>query len=96
MPPENVHFKRLIHRIHTGRDLGEFSRTIYGGTPAKPAAIEFADIGFPRRLEKLPQMPRARRQRTAAAGRVAADSDPSGGRQHQSTPTDHQRVYRLP
>jgi OmcA/MtrC family decaheme c-type cytochrome len=46
MPPENVHYKRLIHRIHTGRDLGE-SWIIYGGTPAKPGPIEFGDIRFP-------------------------------------------------
>lgn len=47
MPPENVHYKRLIHRIHTGRDLGESSWIIYGGTPAKPGPIEFGDIRFP-------------------------------------------------
>ena len=46
MPPESVHFKRLIHRIHTGKDLGG-SWIIYGGTPAKPGAIEFGDIRFP-------------------------------------------------
>ncbi len=46
MPPENVHYKRLIHRIHTGADLGE-SWIIYGGTPAKPGPLEFGDIRFP-------------------------------------------------
>jgi OmcA/MtrC family decaheme c-type cytochrome len=46
VPPENVHFKRLIHRIHTGRDLG-VSWIVYGGTPAKPGPIEFGDIRFP-------------------------------------------------
>jgi OmcA/MtrC family decaheme c-type cytochrome len=46
MPTENVHYKRLIHRIHTGRDLGG-SWIIYGGTPAKPGPIEFGDIRFP-------------------------------------------------
>jgi OmcA/MtrC family decaheme c-type cytochrome len=46
MPPQNVHYKRLIHRIHTGENLGE-SFTVYGGTPAKPGAIDFSDIRFP-------------------------------------------------
>jgi OmcA/MtrC family decaheme c-type cytochrome len=46
MPPENVHYKRLIHRIHTGANLGE-SFVVYGGTPAKPGPIEFGDIRFP-------------------------------------------------
>jgi OmcA/MtrC family decaheme c-type cytochrome len=46
MPPENVHYKRLIHRIHTGVNLGE-SFIVYGGTPAKPGPIEFGDIRFP-------------------------------------------------
>jgi OmcA/MtrC family decaheme c-type cytochrome len=45
-PPENVHYKRLIHRIHTGAKLGE-SWIVYGGTPAKPGPIEFGDIRFP-------------------------------------------------
>jgi len=45
-PAENVHYKRLIHRIHTGAKLGE-SWIIYGGTPAKPGPIEFGDIRFP-------------------------------------------------
>jgi OmcA/MtrC family decaheme c-type cytochrome len=46
MPPENVHYKRLIHRIHTGNKLGE-SFIVYGGPPAKPGPIEFSDIRFP-------------------------------------------------
>ncbi|HEY1235393.1 MAG TPA: OmcA/MtrC family decaheme c-type cytochrome, partial [Candidatus Binatia bacterium] len=46
MPPQNVHYKRLIHRIHTGVNLGE-PFTVYGGTPAKPGPIEFSDIRFP-------------------------------------------------
>ena len=46
MPTENVHYKRLIHRIHTGTDLGG-SWIIYGGTPAKPGPSEFGDIRFP-------------------------------------------------
>ena len=45
-PAENVHYKRLIHRIHTGANLGE-SWIVYGGTPAKPGPIEFGDIRFP-------------------------------------------------
>jgi OmcA/MtrC family decaheme c-type cytochrome len=46
MPPENVHYKRLIHRIHTGAYLGE-PFVVYGGTPAKPGPIDFSDIRFP-------------------------------------------------
>jgi len=46
MPAQNVHYKRLIHRIHTGVNLGE-PFTVYGGTPAKPGAIDFSDIRFP-------------------------------------------------
>jgi len=46
MPPQSVHYKRLIHRIHTGVNLGE-PFTVYGGTPTKPGAIEFSDIRFP-------------------------------------------------
>ena len=46
MPPQNVHYKRLIHRIHTGAAAGE-SFVIYGGTPAKPGPIELGDIRFP-------------------------------------------------
>ena len=46
MPPENVHYKRLIHRIHTGNKLGE-SFIVYGGPPRKPGPIEFSDIRFP-------------------------------------------------
>lgn len=45
-PAENIHFKRLIHRIHTGAKMGE-SWILYGGVPAKPGAIEFGDIRFP-------------------------------------------------
>ena len=46
LPPENVHYKRLIHRIHTGAAAGEFL-IIYGGTPAKPGPIEMGDVRFP-------------------------------------------------
>ncbi|HZH82924.1 MAG TPA: OmcA/MtrC family decaheme c-type cytochrome [Phototrophicaceae bacterium] len=46
MPPQSVHYKRLIHRIHTGANLGE-PFVVYGGTPAKPGAIDFSDIRFP-------------------------------------------------
>jgi OmcA/MtrC family decaheme c-type cytochrome len=46
LPPQNVHYKRLIHRIHTGVSLGE-PFTVYGGTPAKPGPIDFSDIRFP-------------------------------------------------
>jgi len=46
MPPESVHYKRLIHRIHTGRNLGE-PFIVYGGPAAKPAPTNFAEIRFP-------------------------------------------------
>ncbi|MBI4490953.1 MAG: OmcA/MtrC family decaheme c-type cytochrome [Deltaproteobacteria bacterium] len=46
MPPQNVHYKRLIHRIHTGKDLGE-PFIIYGGPPAKPDPVSFSDVRFP-------------------------------------------------
>jgi OmcA/MtrC family decaheme c-type cytochrome len=46
MPPENIHYKRLIHRIHTGA-AAEESLVLYGGTPAKPGPHEFGDIRFP-------------------------------------------------
>ena len=46
MPPENVHYKRLIHRIHTGINAGE-PFIVYGGPPAKPGPIDLSDIRFP-------------------------------------------------
>jgi OmcA/MtrC family decaheme c-type cytochrome len=46
MPPENVHYKRLIHRIHTGRNLGE-PFIVYGGPAAKPVPTNFAEVRFP-------------------------------------------------
>jgi OmcA/MtrC family decaheme c-type cytochrome len=46
MPAENVHYKRLIHRIHTGRNLGE-PFIVYGGPAAAPVAVNFGDIRFP-------------------------------------------------
>jgi OmcA/MtrC family decaheme c-type cytochrome len=46
MPPENVHYKRLVHRIHTGKNLGE-PFIIYGGPAAKPVPVDFGGIRFP-------------------------------------------------
>jgi OmcA/MtrC family decaheme c-type cytochrome len=46
MPPENVHYKRLIHRIHTGINAGE-PFIVYGGPPARPGPIDLSDIRFP-------------------------------------------------
>ena len=46
MPPENIHYKRLIHRIHTGAAADE-SLIIYGGPPVKPGPIEMGDVQFP-------------------------------------------------
>ena len=46
MPAENVHYKRLIHRIHTGRNLGE-PFIIYGGPAVKPVPVNFGEIRFP-------------------------------------------------
>ena len=45
-PPENVHYKRLIHRIHTGRNLGE-PFVVYGGPAAAPVPTNFAEVRFP-------------------------------------------------
>ena len=46
MPAENVHYKRLIHRIHTGRNLGE-PFIVYGGPAAAPVPVNFGEIRFP-------------------------------------------------
>jgi OmcA/MtrC family decaheme c-type cytochrome len=46
MPAENVHYKRLIHRIHTGANLGE-PFIIYGGPAAEPVPVTFSDVRFP-------------------------------------------------
>jgi OmcA/MtrC family decaheme c-type cytochrome len=46
MPPENVHYKRLIHRIHTGINAGE-PFIVYGGPPVRPGPIDLSDIRFP-------------------------------------------------
>ncbi len=46
MPPENVHYKRLIHRIHTGAAAG-IPLVIYGGPPARPGPVDLSDIRFP-------------------------------------------------
>src|SRR5205809_446389 len=46
MPPESVHYKRLIHRIHTGRNLGE-PFIVYRGPAAKPVPIDLGEIRFP-------------------------------------------------
>jgi OmcA/MtrC family decaheme c-type cytochrome len=46
MQPENVHLKRFIHRIHTGRNLGE-PFIVYGGPAAAPVPVNFGEIRFP-------------------------------------------------
>ena len=46
LPPENVHYKRLIHRIHTGRNLGE-PFIIYGGPQAAPVPNNLGEVRFP-------------------------------------------------
>jgi OmcA/MtrC family decaheme c-type cytochrome len=46
MPPTNVHFKMLIHKIHTGEELGE-PLIVYGGPPVKPAPIDLSEVRFP-------------------------------------------------
>jgi len=45
MPAENIHLKRLIHRIHTGRNLGE-PFILYGGPAAAPVPINFGEVRF--------------------------------------------------
>lgn len=46
LPPVNVHYKRLIHRVHAGAAAGE-SFVVYGGTPARPGPVELGDVRFP-------------------------------------------------
>ena len=46
MPPENMHYKRLIHRLHTGRNLGE-PFIVYGGPQAAPVPTNLGEIRFP-------------------------------------------------
>jgi len=46
VPPVDVHFKVLIHKIHTGEELGE-PFIVYGGPPAKPVPIDFGEVRFP-------------------------------------------------
>ena len=45
-PAEALHLKRMIHRIHTGRNLGE-PFVIYGGPQAAPVPRNFAEVRFP-------------------------------------------------
>ena len=46
MPAENVHYKRLIHRIHTGINLGE-TFIVYGGPAVSPVPVNLGDVRFP-------------------------------------------------
>jgi len=46
MPAENVHYKRLIHRIHTGINLGE-PFIVYGGPAASPVPVNLGEVRFP-------------------------------------------------
>ena len=46
MPPENIHYKRLIHRIHTGAAADE-SLIIYGGPRSNPVPSKWAMSSFP-------------------------------------------------
>ena len=46
MPPVNIHFKILIHKLHTGEEIGE-PFVLYGGPPAKPGPIDFGEVRFP-------------------------------------------------
>lgn len=46
MPPENVHLKRFVHRIHTGWNLGE-PFVVYGGPANAPVPVDFGDVRFP-------------------------------------------------
>ncbi|MBK5294649.1 MAG: OmcA/MtrC family decaheme c-type cytochrome [Acidobacteriia bacterium] len=43
LPAESVNFRTMIHRIHTGKDLG-YDYTIYG---FGNTAISFKEVGFP-------------------------------------------------
>jgi len=46
MPPMNIHFKILIHKLHTGEEIGE-PYVLYGGPPANPGPIDFGEVRFP-------------------------------------------------
>jgi OmcA/MtrC family decaheme c-type cytochrome len=46
MPPMNIHFKVLIHKLHTGEEIGE-PYVIYGGPPANPGPIDLSEVRFP-------------------------------------------------
>jgi OmcA/MtrC family decaheme c-type cytochrome len=46
MPPENVHYKRFIHRIHTGHNLGE-QFIVYGGPANSPVPVDLGEVRFP-------------------------------------------------
>lgn len=46
-PPESIHFKTLIHKIHTGEELSQKPFIIYGGSPASPGPIDLSEIVFP-------------------------------------------------
>ena len=95
MPPENVHYKRLIHRIHTGINAGE-PFIVYGGPPAKPGPIDLSDIRFPgdRRNCVKCHVPGANEPPLPAGLLPTLDS--SSRWNPQSHSTDHQRLHRLP
>ena len=46
MPPESIHLKRFIHRLHTGHNLGE-PFIVYGGPAVAPVPISFGEVRFP-------------------------------------------------
>jgi OmcA/MtrC family decaheme c-type cytochrome len=46
MPSESIHLKRFIHRLHTGRNLGE-PFIVYGGPAVAPVPISFGEVRFP-------------------------------------------------
>lgn len=46
-PPESIHFKTLIHKLHTGEELNEKPFIVYGGSPASPGPIDLSEIVFP-------------------------------------------------
>ena len=94
MPPENVHYKRLIHRIHTGINAGE-PFIVYGGPPAKPGPIDLSDIRFPGDRRNCVSVT-CGSQRAAAAGGAIADPYSSSRWNPQSHSTDHQRLHRSP
>lgn len=47
MPPESIHFTRLVHKIHTGEELHDKPYIIYGGPPVSPGPLDMSEARYP-------------------------------------------------